>query len=78
MPSSKCTVSPSSRATLPLGTMSPEPSRSGSSTDWVGCASKNLWLGFGRPYSSGFEPVMNCIFWTNQRCHFSGRYGVVM
>ena len=60
-----------------LGTTSPEPSRSGSSTDWVGCASKNLWLGLGRPYSSGFDPVMNCIFWTSFRCQASGMYGEV-
>ena len=62
---------------LRFGTMSPDPSRSGSSTDWVGCASKNLWFGLGRPYSSGFEPVMNCIFWTSLRCQASGMCGEV-
>ena len=39
----------SSRATSPFAVMSPEPSRSGSSTDWVGCACMKPWLGVGSP-----------------------------
>ena len=34
---------------LPFGVTSPDFSRSGSSPDWVGWASKNLWLGAGSP-----------------------------
>ena len=61
----------------PLAATSPEPRRRGSSTDCVGCASKNLWLGLGRPYDSGVPADMGCIAWMTLRCHEYGMYGSV-
>ena len=52
LPSANLTRSPSSSATSGLATASPEPRRSSSSLETVGCASRKWWLGVGRPKSS--------------------------
>src|SRR6476620_10320562 len=78
VPSSKCTVSPSRRATFGFGVTSPEPRRSGNSTDCVGCASNNLWLAGGSPYFVGSAPTRGANICAALRCHDNGRYGVVL
>ena len=45
--------------TFGFATASPEPSRSSSSLETVGWASRNLWLGWGRPKSS-MRPEARC------------------
>ena len=56
-PSVNRTRSPCNSATSGLATASPEPSRSSSSLETVGCASRNRWLGWaGRSPPSGRRP----------------------
>ncbi|SIH51968.1 Uncharacterised protein [Mycobacteroides abscessus subsp. abscessus] len=77
VPSSKCTVWPSKRLMSGLGTISPDPRRKGSSTDWVKCASPNLWFGIGSPNWSGRPDMSGCIIWKSLRCQDIGRCGLV-
>src|ERR1700712_1838300 len=78
VPSSKCTTSPSRSETFGFGMMSPEPSRSGSSTDCVGCASNSLWLAGGSPYFVGSAPTSGANNWAALRCQDNGMCGEVL
>ena len=60
-----------------LATASPEPSRSRSSLETVGWASRKRWLGVGSPKSSIRPDTTRCRTRPSRRCIPSGSHGIV-